>query len=171
LTTPNAVEAFLNTLHDLPAMPNVFNPWRDMDPVHDENPSAPIIRTEQLRRYLRQRLGTARLVLIAEAAGYQGAKFTGIAMTSERILLGHKPEVPATHPVEGGALQTSKRDHHPLGVNEPTATIVWTQMAKHQLPPNDFVLWNAFPCHPHDPGESLSNRSQQSRNSRLPPMC
>ena len=45
-------------------------------------PEAPAIRREQLRRYLDERIGHARLLLVAEAAGYQGAKFSGIAMTS-----------------------------------------------------------------------------------------
>ena len=70
----------------------VFNPWRDFDTSCDIGPQAPVIRSANLRRYLELR-ADAHYLFIAEALGYQGGHFSGIAITSERILLGHHPDV------------------------------------------------------------------------------
>ena len=75
---------------------NVFNPWRDYDPDTEIGPEAPEIRRENLRRYLELRQH-AHYLFIAEALGYQGGHFSGVAITSERILLGqHKAVRPAS---------------------------------------------------------------------------
>src|SRR5947208_7688586 len=67
---------------------SVFNPWCEMDEENDVGPNAPTIRREQLRAYLRKRVGKAKLGVIGEALGYRGGHFSGIPMTSERMLLG-----------------------------------------------------------------------------------
>jgi hypothetical protein len=155
-----AVERFVARLRDFRAA-NVFNPWSTFDPAHDASRRAPGIRTRQLAAYLAERASRARLLLVAEAAGYQGAKFSGIAMTSERILLGHlaprgvPPDAVIRMPIE----RTSRTTDKPLGYNEPTATVVWGTLLGAGLDPRVWVNWNAFACHPHRPGAPLSNRT------------
>jgi hypothetical protein len=90
----NSVERFIALLKKSPARA-VFNPWWEIDEENDSGPGAPVIRREQLRAYLHQRLANATLAIIGEALGYRGGHFTGIAMTSERMLLGKKPEIVA----------------------------------------------------------------------------
>ena len=71
---------------------NTFNPWAD----HDENyeiEKALAIRRANLKDYLTLRIGGARILLVAEACGYQGGHFSGIAMTCERMLLDFHPAV------------------------------------------------------------------------------
>lgn len=155
--------AFVEALQALPAMPAVFNPWRDVDLVHDIGKESPETRAENLARYLSERIGTAKLVLCAEALGYQGGHFSGIAMTSERILLGHlaKKGIDTIDVLYGHCRRTSQvtKKTPALGANEPTATIVWGALKKAGIDTREVVLWNAFAPHPMEAdGAWLTNR-------------
>lgn len=103
----SSLESFLADLRASPATANVFRPWSDYAPGVDASPAAPDIRLSNLRRYLLARLDTAEYVLIAEAPGYQGTRFSGIAMTCERTLLGGKRRVPTDSVVDGPKRRTS----------------------------------------------------------------
>jgi len=155
-----SIDQFIARLREFRA-PNVFNPWAAFDPAHDATPRAAEIRARQLTAYLAERAAPARLLLVAEAAGYQGARFSGIAMTSERILLGHlaakgiAPDAVLRAPIT----RTSRAAEKPLGFNEPTATVVWGTLLGAGVDPRAWVNWNAFACHPHRPREPLSNRT------------
>ena len=86
------------------------------------------LRRDRLERYLGTRR-QAPVVLVGEAAGYRGARVSGIPFTSERQLTGDGPA-------------------------EATATIVHRVLA--QLGVEDEVLlWNVVPTHP---GSETSNR-------------
>jgi hypothetical protein len=74
----------------------------------------------------------ATLLLVGEAAGYRGARVSGLPFTSERQLTGAGPA-------------------------EATATIVHRVLAELGIE-DDVVLWNVVPTHPHRPGEPASNR-------------
>jgi hypothetical protein len=154
--------AFVQTLANYPAMPQVFNPWRDVDLAYDCTPNAAMIRSEQLIAYLSERLGKANTVLIAEAPGYQGARFSGMAMTSERILLGKHAAVRPESVFQGAAQRTSRVDTTRGGeqaMNEPTATVVWSHLLQAGFDARSFVLWNTFAFHPHHQDEPMSNRT------------
>jgi hypothetical protein len=157
----DAISDFLRLLKKSPSGA-VFNPWWQVDKQNDIGPNAPAIRRRQFRVYLQQRLGNARLAVIGEALGYRGGHFSGIAMTSERMLLGKmttfdaKPQriVLGIKP-----RRTSKLSICADGFSEPTATIVWGTLLRLGLDSDEFVLWNAFPWHTFDPRRGpLSNR-------------
>jgi hypothetical protein len=141
-----------------------FNPWYDYDTEHGISKKGPQIRLQQLKSYLKERIGRAKYLFIAEALGYQGGHFTGIAMTSERILLGHHEKVHGI-PADGAfisrkAQRTSKPEVNAKGMSEPTATIMWKALYKLGIDPFETVLWNALPWHPYDPDKGLlSNRT------------
>ena len=91
--------------------------------------------SQLLRRRLREylgRAGEARILLVGEAAGYRGARVSGLPFTSERQLTGTGPA-------------------------EATATIVHRVLAEFGLE-EDVLLWNVVPTHPHRPGDTDSNR-------------
>ena len=88
-------------------------------------------RRRRLTGYLESRAG-ARLLLVGEAAGYRGARVSGIPFTSERQLTGGAP-------------------------GEATATVVHRVLAELRLA-DDVLLWNVVPTHPHQPGRPGSNR-------------
>src|SRR6266404_4353682 len=151
----------------------VFNPWWQVDEQNDIGPDAPAIRRKQLRAYLQKRVGKANIAVIAEAVGYRGGHFSGIPMTSERLLLGRNEEF-QLKPGDFFGInprRTSKPEKYPDGFSEPTATIVWGTLLRLGMKPEQFVLWNAFPWHSFDARRGiLSNRmpNKSERAAGLP---
>ena len=125
----------------------VFNPWTQSDVTTDAPQNGPVARRERLRSHLKT---SPNQILIGEAAGYQGCHVSGIPFTSERLVIsGEVPRVPG----DGSRLSTRR-----LPWSEPSATIVWKTL--HALGiATDTVLWNAYPWHPHRPGNPHSNRT------------
>jgi hypothetical protein len=158
----NPVDNFLRRLERSPSGA-VFNPWREVDDQNDIGGHAPAIRRNQLQAYLEKRLRKAKVAIIGEAVGYRGGHFSGIPMTSERILLGRSNKVRMKSDdllSDVKPWRTSKPQKCPHGFSEPTATIVWTALLRLGLKPDQFVLWNAFPWHSFDPRRGLlSNRT------------
>lgn len=159
------INTFLDNLQSY-QQAGVFNPWREYAPAYDIGPQAPDIRSANLRRYLELRQ-QAHYLFIAEALGYQGGHFSGIAITSERILLGHHPDVdPQSVLGEWNYQRTSNPESELLnktqkdkGFNEPTDTVVWNALNKHGLASFDVILWNIFPFHPYKGENLLTNRT------------
>jgi len=92
--------------------------------------ASPLLR-DRLAGYLAER-AHAELLLVGEAAGYRGARVSGIPFTSERQLTGDGPA-------------------------EASATIVHRVLDELDLTEH-VLLWNVVPTHPHRPGEPDSNR-------------
>jgi len=157
------INNFIESLKYSPKRDNVFNPWWETDSENDIDDKGPIIRRQQLFQYLNERIGKAKFLLVGEAIGYQGGHFTGIPMTSERILLGGHVEkgILPEHVFSGIEInRTSKPKLKRQGFTEPTGTIVWGHIIQSNLNPKDFILWNAFPWHPFKPESGyLSNRT------------
>lgn len=143
---------------------NLFNPWRDSD--SNDQTGASERRANNLRRYLTERLAWAEetgqrpWLLVGEAVGYQGGRFSGIAFTSERLILAGRL---------GNDYETSST--RPEGWSEPSATIVWgtldainAQGTENRQAANEdvarrVILWNTVPWHPHRPEAPLTNRT------------
>lgn len=90
------------------------------------------LRRERLVGFLEARSG-ATTVLVGEAAGYRGARVSGIPFTSERQLTG-------------------------IGPAESSATIVHGVLAELEVA-DGVLLWNVVPTHP---GTPTSNRAPTS---------
>jgi uracil-DNA glycosylase len=145
--------AFLRLLQQA-TPPGVFNPWTDTDPATDLPGPAAASRIARLRAHLDT---DARVLLVGEAAGYQGCKVSGIPFTSERLLIeGGIPRVSLTQP----RLTSRARPW-----SEPSATTVWKTLHALGIAERT-VLWNAYPWHPHKPASLHSNRTP-TRTERL----
>lgn len=169
-TRNQLVDAYLASLATYEGH-NVYNPWRDYDPRYDISEEAAKRRLDNLKAYLLPRLGRASHIIVAEAAGYQGCRFTGIPITCERMLLGFHNTVDPTmispstlyrtsHPTSMYIDKVIQRDK---GFNEPTDTVVWKGIVENHLDPYDVLLWNMFPFHPHKVEQALSNRTPTSQ--------
>jgi hypothetical protein len=126
-----------------------FNQYRDTDPRLDR-PDGAAVRWSNLHHYLEVFAG-AQYVLVGEAAGYAGCRFSGIPFTCETQLVG--PErLSWTYGLEDCLARTSIQEA--LWV-ERSAVVVWGALG----PRMDCVLWNAFPWHPFGDEGPLSNRA------------
>ena len=162
------IDDFLRLLNVSPSGA-VFNPWWEVDEQNDVGYNAPAIRRNQLRAYLEERLGKSKVAIIGEALGYRGGHFSGIPMTSERILLGKKKGsgIELEHVFSSiKPRRTSKPKSCPDGFSEPTATIVWSTLLRLGLKPQQFVLWNAFPWHSFDPRRGMLSNRMPNKSER-----
>jgi hypothetical protein len=164
----DSIERFIRPLKKSPSG-SVFNPWWQVDKQNDIDRSAPAIRRKHLRAYLHKRLGKVQLVVIGEALGYRGGHFSGIPMTSERILVGKKRDAGIVPEHVFSSIKphrTSKSRICPSGFSEPTATIVWGTLLRLGLKPEQFALWNAFPWHSFNPHRGLLSNRMPTKKER-----
>jgi len=133
----------------LQGLPNLFNPYRERCD-EDQPCNGPDAKLDRLAAHL---ACDPKFILCGEAAGYQGCRHSGIAFTSEYLLL--KGEIPRISAVNH-RLTVRK-----LPYREPSATIVWEALHKLGIEERT-ILWNALPMHPHKPGRKRSNRTPTS---------
>lgn len=127
-------------------IPGLFNPWADTcgEDLPGNDPASKI-------RRLAQHLDCEPMfILCGDAPGYQGCRHTGVAFTSERLLL--EGAIPRMDRASGRL--TSRRPPY----SEPSATIVWRALREAGIEER-VILWNAVQLHPHKPGNQRSNRT------------
>jgi hypothetical protein len=105
-----------------------FNQYRDSG-GDDATPRAPRLRRENLLHYLRGRRH-APVLLVAEAAGWRGARYSGLCLYCERQ-------------IDEAATPLRRTSRHPLGWCEPSATVVQSAIA-----PWRARLCSGTPCRP-----------------------
>ena len=119
---PDAIASFVERLAEA-RIGTTFNFYRDGAGAE--------VRRARLVDYLTTRQRAA-ILLVGEAAGYRGARVSGIPFTSERQLTGSGP-------------------------GEASATIVRRVLQELRLE-GSVLCWNLVPTHPHHPGRPDSNR-------------
>jgi len=161
---------FIDELKAYYSNEGVFNPWGDYSEQLDIGPVATKIRRNHLQRFLEPRIAKSRYIFVAEALGYQGGHFSGIPMTSERIVAGKHPKVAYKYIFMGklGSRTSNPESRYPgfkeswrkEGLSESTATIVWKTMLENDIDPYEIMLWNIFRFHPYKKEKGLlSSRS------------
>ncbi|HET6567833.1 MAG TPA: uracil-DNA glycosylase [Rhodothermales bacterium] len=141
-------DLFTRSVFPLPSTPGLFNLYDDRNEALDR-PDAAAIRRENLRRYLACYVTLPRVLLLAEAPGPRGCRFSGVPFTSEAQL------VDPDFPISG---LPSGLDGIPHA--EYSGKIYW-RVLKPYWP--HFFTWNSVPFHPHKPGRPLSVRNPTNR--------
>lgn len=127
-------------LFDAAPAPGLFNPYRDFDPALDV-PDAPAIRRANLAAYLDALGAPPPILLVAEAPGPHGARFSGVPLTCEAQLadpaFAFAGRPTCRLDVSGGPLKEYSAGivHRALGAD-------WSRV----------LIWNTVPFHPHPPG-------------------
>lgn len=139
------VHLLVDQLAGLPESDRLFNPYAGED-------SGASIRRRNFDLYLNDMLNRQpRSVMVFEAPGYRGCRFSGIPVTSERIML---------RGIEKWGLFGEGYEQSsdvPGGIAEMTATILWEALIEYANEPP--LIWNTVPLHPHQIGEPMSNRT------------
>ncbi len=151
----DSIDSILADLADLSAPADAVNPYALV------GPSGNGLRRGNMRLALTLALARGPdLLLVGEAPGYNGARRTGVPFTSERLLLSGVAPLGQYGAAQGFVLAT---DDGRISA-EPTATIVYRELAALGL---FAVGWNAYPLHPHRPGNDQSNRPPRAAEVAL----
>ena len=148
MTDATSSDVLFSRLQDYRA-PDVFNLYAEVNLDYDR-PDGADRRRANMRRYL-DVFRDAAYVLVSEAPGYAGCRFSGVSFTDERFLFGPQP-LPWVR--EAGGFQRASRADRPL-TREMSATIVWSALGDRR----DIVFWPSFPWHPIGARGHLSNRA------------
>ena len=133
-------------LRTRPSTKTVFNQYSDKYPKGKTT-------LNNLRLYLD--LLKPKIILVGEAPGYNGCRWSGIPFTSEYIMLNRKFRI-------FGQSQEFQQSSAGQLKKEISATIVWGTI-KDMIPLP--LLWNIFPFHPHKPDGYSQNRKPTTRET------
>jgi len=126
----------------------MFNPWAESC-AHDVHPDEYLNRRIRLKQHLE--CTNPSIILIGEAPGYQGCRYTGIPFTSEKLIVQRLiPRVSLSHP-----FRITVRNKP---WSEPSATVVWGALHQYSIQERT-ILFNAVPWHPQGLGGIHSNRT------------
>jgi uracil-DNA glycosylase len=101
------------------------------------------IRQDNLLQYIGHFTSKPKALLIGEAPGHLGCRYSGVPMTSERQLTQQLLRF-------NGSQSSTRLSGHAEG----TATMFWSMCRNF-----DCFVWNAVPFHPHKAGQIASNRT------------
>ncbi len=135
-------------LFPIPSTDALFNPYNGHDPQLDQ-PGGQEIRRQNLRSYLASFREPPSILMVGEAPGPWGCRFSGVPFTSEAQLC-------------GGALPFTGRQSSlaTSPYRERSGQLLWELLLpRHRR----FLLWNCVPLHPHQPGRPLSIRNPRVR--------
>jgi uracil-DNA glycosylase len=145
ITMDAGIRLLLDQLAALPGSDRLFNPYAESQPGGET-------RRQNCALYLDDMLKRQpQTVMVFEAPGYRGCRFSGVPVTSERIML---RGIEQWGLFGEGYCPTSDI---PGGYAEMTATILWEALQQYADQPP--LIWNTVPLHPHQPGKALSNRT------------
>ena len=123
-------------LFEIESTTTLFNPYRDEDHRYDRDGAAEI-RKNNLRNYFESFKRVPKILMVGEAPGFGGCRFSGVPFTSEEQLFSKD------FPLSG---KQSSKCEEPQ--SEKTADYFWETIEELPLQSEDFFMWNSVPLHP-----------------------
>lgn len=130
----------------------LFNQYNDNDPRVDLS-TASEIRKENLKGYFESFTDEPRILLIGEAPGPWGCRFSGVPFTSERQLT---EEVLPFYGKQSSKHNLDKVKNKKVPFTSNTSAIFWEVMKRYHP---KFFVWNCVPFHPHKSNDILGLRT------------
>lgn len=135
---------FQTTVFPEPSTETLFNQYHDTN-LSVDRITAPFIRQHNLEKYLHSLSDNPTTLVIGEAPGPWGCRFSGVPFTSEQQLCTHRL------PLQGQ--QSSNTD---TAYTSRSSQVFWNTMLQYHP---HFLVWNAIPYHPHHHNNHLSVRN------------
>jgi len=133
----------------------LFNQYIDKDPRVDLD-NAPEIRKENLDKYFRcfcEKTEGPRILVVGEAAGPWGCRFSGVPFTGEKQLQEHVLPFKGSRSSKEVPLLKIRRISPYTSIS---AEIFWKVMKPYHP---KFIVWDCVPFHPHYSNNILSVRN------------
>lgn len=147
-----AIEAFVKELCDF-NLPQELGPELSCraENFYADAAAVGTVQAKNLALYLHRMSDlNPRWLLVGEAPGCHGCRWSGIPFTSEDLLVKNSF-------LSDGAFSVRDRGNPE---RDASATAVWKYLAEREFYP---LMWNAYPFHPHGEGNVNSNRSPTGR--------
>lgn len=136
-----------NNLFSEPSAEDLFNPYSTSNSALDV-PNAHLIRRANLTSYICDRREPPSVLILMEAPGPWGCRFTGVPITSEQQLLD------PSFPLKGSQTSLGAEPH-----KEYSASIYWKTLLPFY---RHIFTWNTVPFHPYKMGAPLSIRTPRT---------
>lgn len=148
--------AYAEALFAAPSRDGLFNPYRDAVPGLDAAGAAATRRANLLAALAALPPGPVDVLVVAEAPGPWGTRFSGVPLASEAQLLA------GDYGLRGSPTSARfEREGRPHG--ESSSTIYRAAMAGRE---GRFWTWSTVPLHPHRPGAPLTIRAPTTAEAR-----
>lgn len=144
---------FENKLFSVPTTGGLFNQYNKQVNPKVDLPNAHEIRKQNLKNYLESFSEKPSILVVGEAAGPWGCRFSGVPFTGEKQLCENTlPFSGCRSSIEKPLINVKKKPPY----TSQSAKTFWEVMMPHHT---EFFVWDCVPFHPHNPDDPLSVRN------------
>jgi uracil-DNA glycosylase len=148
---------FIERLAHAETAPDAYNQFGAGDDPYNA------IRRANLERFLNDVYARQpKYALIGEAPGYKGMRLSGVPLMGRRMLLNGIQALGMFGTAQG--YQDVPEPGFDRIQSEQSGTIAWGMLAELGIVP---IVWAAFPFHPHELGEPLTNRAPRRSEVKM----
>jgi hypothetical protein len=144
LITGEILSLLAKEVFPVPSAETLFNQYKDTNSEFDK-PNAADIRKVNLHKYIESQKWCSTYIIVGEAPGPKGYRFSGVPFTSEIQLISGKL------PFNGHQSSNRQEPYSARG-----AEVFWKVLLPFHQEGKNFFIWDCVPFHPHEKGKFLS---------------